>query len=113
MKNLELAIEILQELVRNAALSIIDDRFAYWHARYYGYQFQSCYYDDPFEDAIRQLDRLKVCFEQEEINELLEEAEKSYRSEVDPQVWVLFKSKAEPTKSEPDANIAEEVDLLA
>ena len=103
--------EILRELVRDAALTIIDDRFEYWHARYRGYH--PCCSDDQFEDAIRQLDRLKGCFEREEINELFDEAEKSYRSEVDPQVWALFKSKAEPAASDrPDASIPEDIDFL-
>jgi hypothetical protein len=113
MKNEDLAEEILRELVRNAAETILNDRFAEWHAQYYGYQFQSCYYDDPFEDAVRQLDRLKGCFEEEELNGLFDEAEKSYRSEVDPQVWALFKSKAEPAASDrSDERIPEDISFL-
>jgi hypothetical protein len=111
MKNEQLAMEILREFVRNAAQTIVNDRFEYWHARYLGYHPYCS--DDQFEDAIRQLDRLKGCFEREEINELFDEAEKSYRSEVDPQVWALFKSKAEPAASDrPDASIPGDIVFL-
>ena len=92
------AIEILRELVRNAALTIINDGFEHWHARYRTYR-PGCS-DYQFEEAIRQLDQLKGCFEQEEIKEIFDEAEECYRAEVDPQVWALFKSKAEPTASD-------------
>jgi hypothetical protein len=97
MKNEQLAMEILRELVRNAAKTIIDDSFAYWHARYYGYGFPSGY-DGTLERAVTQLGRLTECFDREEINKLFDEAEECYRANIDPQVWELFKNKAAPTR---------------
>jgi hypothetical protein len=111
MKNEQLAMEILRELVKNAALTMINDTFQHWHARYRSYY--PCCSDDRVQEAIIQLERLNGCFEEQEIKKIFDEAEERYRAEVDPKVWVLFKSKAEPAESDrPHANILENVDFL-
>jgi hypothetical protein len=105
MKNEQLAMEILRELVKNAALTITTENFEYWFAHFCGYRF-TCN-DGAFEEAFDQLERLKGCFEEGEVKKLLNEAEESYRARVgaDPQVWALFKNGADPR----DARRAAEV----
>jgi hypothetical protein len=113
MKNEQLAMEILRELVKNAALTITTDNFEHWYAHRCGYRCS--YSDGPLDEAFRQLNRLRGIFDEEEIKKLFDEVEESYRAGVgvDPQVWALFKGKAEPAESDrPDAKIAENVDFL-
>jgi len=101
--------KIFRLLARDAAEAIINDGFNSWHSRYNGYRFNSCYYDDRLQEAISQLDRLKGCFEKEEINEIFDEAEESYRAEINPQIWALYKNKAQQAESDrPVASIEED-----